>query len=147
MRRIGLGLLLAGLSLTLSGCGGGVVGGMLGYGSDPNRPVGNSPMMRRALGEATAAAPLRSEPGDVWPRAMPAVPTLSDLQKQTGGIGAGPAANGGAALPGMYVAPGGAPGGAPGPNPKGAVLIPNGNGTSTLILPDGSVKTVPTPKP
>ena len=27
----------------------------------------------------------------------------------------------------------------------GSVLIPNGNGTSTLIGPDGSVKTVPTP--
>ena len=143
MRRIGPGLLLAGLSLALSGCGGGVVGGMLGYGSDPNRPVGNSPTMRRALGEATSAAPLRSEPGDVWPRAMPAVPTLSDLQKQTGGIGAGPAPNAATMPPGMYAAPAGAPG----LNPKGAVMIPNGNGTSTLILPDGSVKTVPTPKP
>ncbi|MGC8477299.1 MAG: hypothetical protein ACP5NP_13165 [Acetobacteraceae bacterium] len=143
MRRIVPGLLLAGLSLTLSGCGGGVVGGMLGYGSDPNRPVGNSPMMRRALGEATSAVPLRSEPGNVWPRAMPAVPTLSDLQKQTGGLGTAPAANAGAAPPGIYAAPGGAPG----PNPPGAVMIPNGNGTSTLILPDGSVKTVPTPKP
>lgn len=30
--------------------------------------------------------------------------------------------------------------------PNGGVLIPNGNGTSTLIRPDGSVTTVPTPK-
>lgn len=32
------------------------------------------------------------------------------------------------------------------PNGNGGVLIPNGNGTSTLIRPDGSVTTVPTPK-
>jgi hypothetical protein len=32
------------------------------------------------------------------------------------------------------------------PNGNNGVLIPNGNGTSTLIRPDGSVTTVPTPK-
>lgn len=32
-----------------------------------------------------------------------------------------------------------------GPNGAGGILVPNGNGTSTLIRPDGSVETVPTP--
>lgn len=33
-------------------------------------------------------------------------------------------------------------------DPKGGtgILVPNGNGTSTLIAPDGSVQTVPTPR-
>ena len=33
-----------------------------------------------------------------------------------------------------------APGGGQG------IMVPNGNGTSTLIGPDGSIQTVPTPK-
>lgn len=38
------------------------------------------------------------------------------------------------------------PASAPGrtPAPGGGILVPNGNGTSTLIGPDGSVQTVPT---
>ena len=33
-------------------------------------------------------------------------------------------------------------------DPKGGtgLMVPNGNGTSTMIAPDGSVQTVPTPK-
>jgi hypothetical protein len=34
----------------------------------------------------------------------------------------------------------------PGPGQPGGIVIPNGNGTSTLIRPDGTVVTVPTPK-
>ena len=29
---------------------------------------------------------------------------------------------------------------------KSGLVVPNGNGTSTLIAPDGSVQTVPTPQ-
>ena len=32
------------------------------------------------------------------------------------------------------------------PRGPGAIMVPNGNGTSTIINPDGSVQTVPTPK-
>ncbi|HTR16437.1 MAG TPA: hypothetical protein VMI52_05310 [Acetobacteraceae bacterium] len=30
--------------------------------------------------------------------------------------------------------------------PKGSIVIPNGNGTSTVIGPDGSITTIPTPR-
>ncbi len=33
-----------------------------------------------------------------------------------------------------------------GPNGTTGLVVPNGNGTSTLIAPDGTVQTVPTPK-
>ena len=32
------------------------------------------------------------------------------------------------------------------PNGRTGLMVPNGNGTSTLIAPDGTVTTVPTPK-
>ena len=32
------------------------------------------------------------------------------------------------------------------PRGPGAIMVPNGNGTSTIISPDGSVQTVPTPR-
>jgi hypothetical protein len=32
------------------------------------------------------------------------------------------------------------------PNATGAIMVPNGNGTSTVINPDGSVQTIPTPR-
>jgi hypothetical protein len=37
--------------------------------------------------------------------------------------------------------------GKPGANDlKDAIVIPNGDGTSTVIMPDGSVRTIPTPQ-
>jgi len=33
-----------------------------------------------------------------------------------------------------------------GPGRNGSIVVPNGNGTSTIIGPDGSISTVPTPK-
>ncbi len=35
---------------------------------------------------------------------------------------------------------------APGNGQPGGIVVPNGNGTSTLIRPDGTVTTIPTPK-
>jgi hypothetical protein len=32
------------------------------------------------------------------------------------------------------------------PRGPGAIVVPNGNGTSTVINPDGSVQTIPTPR-
>ena len=32
------------------------------------------------------------------------------------------------------------------PSGPGAIMVPNGNGTSTIINPDGSVQTIPTPR-
>jgi hypothetical protein len=32
------------------------------------------------------------------------------------------------------------------PVPNGPIIVPNGNGTSTVIAPNGTVTTIPTPK-
>lgn len=213
MRRIALtGLLL------LSGCTGfgHFIGDTHTLASNPNKPVGNDSLsMQRANGNAGVATPLVPESGQVWPTAIPAMPTLADIQKQMdlngnaapqlgpvpSGPGQMPNLN---TLPGMQSVPSQAPvsGGtvrppsvtaplsttaplsnmpatsAP-PNltmPKigttittpsgsttviggtanyqtlapingqaGAILIPNGNGTSTLVMPNGTISSVPTP--
>ncbi|HUZ63985.1 MAG TPA: hypothetical protein VMU82_09795 [Acetobacteraceae bacterium] len=143
--------------------------------SNPNLPAGNSTTMERALGQPVPRQPLQSQAGNVWPGSIPAEPTLSDLEKQMNGTNpASPATTGGmqgiAPAPsgtGASVAPTGqnaAPifntnqgaavsaGGTsrfqtvPGVNGQnGGIVIPNGNGTSTLIMPNGNVQTVPTP--
>jgi hypothetical protein len=191
---------LLGLLLSLTGCVG--FGGFLEdthtFQSNPNMPPGDSENMRRAMGQDTAEKPLTPEPGNIWPPPAGPMPTLMDLEQQTGqnatpgapqtprGSGTPPPATGyGGTLPSI---PGGglgpeAPmampkattmpgiqpskppttyptspmpstttGSFPGYNtvttPQGqSIVVPNGNGTSTIIHPDGTVETVPTPKP
>jgi hypothetical protein len=116
-------------------------------GYNPHRPVVDSDNMRRVLGLASPTAALQTEPGDVWPGPLPPTPTLTDMQDM----------NSGAPLPAPF---------APRPEtppPPGAalhprvappvaattnapVIVPNGNGTSTVIHPDGKIETIPTPK-
>ena len=71
-----------------------------------------------------AVPPITAPP----PQPPPRSPTI-----QTG-TGAGTLNNGGSVS--TYTAPNGATG----------IVVPNGNGTSTLIGPDGGVQTVPTPR-
>jgi hypothetical protein len=212
MRRIALsGLLL------LSGCTGfgHFIGDTHTLNGNPNPPVGDSANMQRANGGAGVQEALLPETGQVWPTAIPQMPTLADIQKQMdlngnaapqlGPVPAGPGQmpNLGT-LPGMqgvtpmpnvpsslpsspgasiaplegmtppvkapYKAPpdlvmpkvgttiatpqGGATitGGtanyqtlAPINGQGGAILIPNGNGTSTLVMPNGTISTVNSP--
>ncbi|MCB8873855.1 hypothetical protein [Acidisoma silvae] len=213
MRRIALtGLLL------LSGCTG--FGHFIGQthtvASNPNKPTGNDSLsMQRADGKAGLAPTLVPESGQVWPTAIPAMPTLADIQKQmdlsgsaSPQLGPVPATPGQipslGTLPGMQGGTSSAPvsGGAVRPpavtNPlsttaplsnmnataappaltmpklgtaiatpqgsttiiggtanyqtlapingqSGAILIPNGNGTSTLVMPNGTISSVPSP--
>jgi hypothetical protein len=139
-----------------------------------NAPVGDSETLRRLRGLPVDVAPLTTEPGDVWPGPIQAQPTLEDLERQQGSPGQAelpvpgspgfrqqggtpPALNppspGGGVVPTPRgpVAPtgNGSPNfqqyqGTPGGSP-GGIMIPNGNGTSTLVHPDGTVETVPTP--
>jgi hypothetical protein len=130
--------------------------------SNPNKPVGDAENMRRVRGADTASAPLTTEPGNIWPSGFEAAPTLTDLESQKN-----QAAPLGATVPSAGRIPGTAPPGrTPGRQPAGSgaasgappsstpssappsngILIPNGNGTSTLIHPDGTMTTVPTPK-
>jgi hypothetical protein len=138
---------------------------------NPNRPIGDSENMRRVKGIEPSLEPLKPEAGNVWPGPIPAEPTLEDLQRtqsqdlmQLNGTTAPGSAGTGPALPAHQqprpaVPPGGStqsglpPELAPmrtippasGPD-SGNIVVPNGNGTSTVIRPDGSVITIPTPK-
>ena len=143
------------------------------FGSVPNAPAGNSQTMQRIRGESIDIKPILPEPGNVWPGPQPPDPTLDEMSKQQAaasrrGLVPPPANPGRMRMPG--IAPGGAgplsspvvqtPNGPSvtvgggsergykqlqSPTPGGSgILVPNGNGTSTLINPDGSVQTVPT---
>jgi hypothetical protein len=154
MRRIAL----VSLTLTLGGCG---------YhtwwnppfttGFNPNVPVTDSVNMSRVLGQGVAVTPLTTEPGDIWPGPLPPPKTLQDLeqQEQTGSqapVKGSPLARSGNALSAPL--PTGSRGGsstatpaAPGEPPADRrIIVPNGNGTSTVIYPDGRIETIPTPK-
>ena len=138
-----------------------------------NRPIGNSETMRRAEGKPVDTEPLRTEAGNVWPGPVQPQPTLEDLARQPaqplpnlegstppsianvptfaipviphhlqprpGDLGAG-------VLNGPLPSDGsGAPRLPPSSKASG-ITVPNGDGTSTVIAPDGSITTVPTPK-
>jgi hypothetical protein len=154
MRRIAL----VSLTIMLNGCG---------YhtwwnppfttGFNPNVPVTNSVNMGRVMGEGVAITPLATEPGDIWPGPLPPPQTLQDLERQ-GAMNSQPAApTKGSPLdragnPLLAPLPNGSPpdrGGtsAPGqPQADRRIIVPNGNGTSTVIYPDGRIETIPTPK-
>ena len=199
MRRIAL----LGLTLLLPACSGfdTFVNDTHWFGR-PNQPVGNSENMRRIRGLAAEQAPLRPEPGDVWPGPIPPQPTLEQLMREENQeiqqpppivgpyLNAPPAPPGhrqprgsstppGPVEPGLpplpnvpplpeaklprpgarvhvYQTPQGQMTGSQGPGgyeslttpngEPGGIAVPNGNGTSTIIMPNGNVLTVPTPK-
>jgi hypothetical protein len=107
-----------------------------------------------------AVTPLTTQPGDIWPGPLPPPTTLQDLEKQSQtGVEAptkgSPLGRSGASLTAPL--PNGTPGAKPGGTPSGAavgpgqppdqrIIVPNGNGTSTVIYPDGRIETIPTPK-
>lgn len=143
-------------------------------GYNPNTPVASSINMSRARGEGVAVTPLNTEPGDIWPGPLPPPRSLQDLQRQTpmatptgsmpmravpGGrpgnpllapLPGGGAAPSAAAPKGGYpVLPPAAPGTASTPAAPPVdrrIIVPNGNGTSTVIHPDGRIETIPTPR-
>jgi hypothetical protein len=216
MRRLSLsGLLL------LSGCTGfgSFIGNTHTFSGNPHPPVGDSANMQRAYGGAGVQEALIPETGQVWPTAIPAMPTLADIQKQMNLNGnaapeLGPVPAGPGQIPGLGTLPGmqNAPSPLPAPNPGtgtapgasltlppltgmtppvkspyveppdlvmpkvgtsittpqgaatitggtanyqtlapingqgGGILIPNGNGTSTLVMPNGTISTVNSPR-
>ena len=157
MRRIAL------LSLTLLTSG--LTGGCqyktwwnppLTSGYSPNTPISNSINMSRVRGEGVAVKPLTTEPGDIWPGPLPPARTLQDLERQTP-LGARPAfpvpgsplSRAGnpllAPMPGAGV-PKTEPGAGQPPPPDRRIIVPNGDGSSTIIHPDGRIETVPKPR-
>jgi hypothetical protein len=153
MRRIAL------LSLTtmLSGCG---------YhtwwnpsfttGYNPNMPISDSVNMSRVRGQDVAVKPLTTEPGDIWPGPLPPPKSLQDLERQSAGTAAAAPTKGSpldragnpllAPLPNGASGPSASPGTPGQPQADRRIIVPNGNGTSTVIYPDGRIETIPTPK-
>jgi hypothetical protein len=205
MRRIALGC----LCLSLASCGYNTWwNAPFSSGTNPNFPAGVSENMRRVSGEDVNVRALTPEPGDVWPGPIAPLPTLQDIEQQSGlqpqpeqavpgspqqmntvpnvptnprpgsSTPPPPAMPNFPALPPMssrptpnppvlpptpnttgpaqvYQTPGGpsvSTGGTTGyqtlstPGGGSAIVVPNGNGTSTIIHSDGKIETVPTPK-
>ena len=171
MRRPALLVLLC---LMLSGCG--LENHLpFVAGPDPYRPASDSETMQRVEGRAPSMPVLHEAPGNVWPGPVPAEPTLETLEQQQLQLPNQatppplPAETGSstppAALPPLPVIPAPPPvagepvapprrpsaafpvrGGMAVPSGGTGIVVPNGNGTSTIIRSDGSVETVPTPK-
>ena len=154
MRRIAL----LSLTMMLNGCGYNTWWNppfTTGY--NPNRPVSDSVNMSRVLGRDVAVTPLTPEPGDIWPGPLPPPKSLQDLEQQssTGFAPAAPTKGSPldrAANPLLAPLPNGTPGPAAASGTTGQppadrrIIVPNGNGTSTVIYPDGRIETIPTPK-
>lgn len=158
-------------------------------GSDPNRPRGDSVNLMRAMGDAPAVTPLLPEPGDIWPGPLPPMPTLQDVERDSGlnrfqppaPVPGSPSSSSPTSslpplpqqmppLPSTRAAPPTTPRDPTGriiqapsgpgvttggsdkyqttttPGGGSAIIVPNGNGTSTVIYPDGRIETIPTPK-
>jgi hypothetical protein len=124
------------------------------------------------MGTAVAVNPLVPEPGDIWPGPVPEMPTLQEVERDSG-MGsriqgamptsatptpssltpnmAPPARDPAGRIVNAPSGPGVTSGGTSGyqttTTPRGsAIIVPNGNGTSTIIHPDGRIETVPTPR-
>ncbi len=142
-------------------------------GMNPNLPFGLSENTDRARGRMPDEAPILPEPGNIWPGPPKPLPTLSDVSRLQGGEVSGDLKGGDAMHDGGSMSMGehdsiahgvsGADsfsgGGLDAPAPDaasrqrtrprggqgGSITIPNGDGTSTVVEPDGTVKTVKTP--
>ena len=150
MRRIALVC----LTLMLGGCGYHTWWNPpFSTGYNPNVPVTNSVNMGRVMGQGVAVTPLTTQPGDIWPGPLPPPKTLQDMERQSSvGTPQSGAPAKGSPMSRALVAPlpnGGSPGTPPAqaqPQADRRIIVPNGNGTSTVIYPDGRIETVPTAK-
>ncbi|MBV9747292.1 MAG: hypothetical protein JO157_00610 [Acetobacteraceae bacterium] len=112
------------------------------------RPTEPRPPLPKLLPQRRGSS---TPPGSVEPGLEPALPpTPAPLPPPPRGPSGSPPPGGAVQLPGgVGVDTGGTsgyrqltlPNGQP-----GAIVVPNGNGTSTVIGPDGSVTTIPTPR-
>ncbi len=137
------------------------------FARNPNLPPGTDENTLHAEGRDTAMQPLLPEPGNIWPGPPPPMPTLTDVEQQQNVQPLPPIENPPATPaprpapsappvintptgPRISNGPVGVPGGAStATNPAQGgqdIIVPNGNGTSTVISPDGSVRTIPTPR-
>jgi hypothetical protein len=137
MRRIAT----LGLILLLAGCGtdfGHFINDTHTFQAGPNMPGGNSENLRRVMGQDATQTALTPEPGNIWPPPAGPMPTLMDLEKQSGSqqsVGSlTPAPTGSSTPPGFggslpTVPRGGLGAEAPAPMPRAAQMPSIGPGT------------------
>jgi hypothetical protein len=154
---------------------GGFLGDVFNLRGAPNRPAIESPNARRVTGTAEEVEPLQTEPGNVWPGPLPPPRTMSDMQREMGaplapidapaprGSIAPPPATPAALPPAIAPSPGGrvlqTPQGPATtiiggngvetftlPSGRSGIVMPNANGTLTLIAPDGTTQTIAAPR-
>lgn len=130
-----------------------------GLESGPEQPVPGSPLNRGVVPPLREEGPPSPPPSPTHGSSMPpgsVQPGLAPLPQQHG-VAPGPAPQvPPAPQPGQVVptqeGPAVTTGGTQGyrtitlPGGGTAIVVPNGNGTSTVIKPDGSIETIPTPK-
>lgn len=159
---------LAGVCLILSGCSG--FGKYISDtatlpGENPNAPAGSDLTMRRVKGYRSGEPPILPQAGDIWPGPPAPLPTLEDVEKDRSGT----ALDSTSPESGSMLPDGGEMnlgetekkdqgGKLPDAEPDVAehygakrgnastIEIPNGDGSVTLIRPDGSVSTLPAKK-
>ena len=125
-----------------------------GQAPSTEKPVPGSPLF-----EGTQPPPYQPPPpparGSSTPPTssnQPGPPKLSTPTPPSAGVPAPPAANPGGQVYQTQKGPGVTSGGTSGyqtlttPGGGSAIVIPNGNGTSTIIHSDGAIETVPTPR-
>lgn len=106
-------------------------------GAEPGAPAGRQP---RPLGSSTPPGSNQPRPGfpaSVPPLALPRTTPGPGPQGQIVQTPGGPAVDAGGTSSYRQLTT---------PRGPGAIMVPNGNGTSTIINPDGTVQTVPTPR-
>ncbi len=142
-------------TLLLTGCSG---SGFWAYegntftlpGANPNMPVSAAENFQRARGaKVSNVQPQLTEAGDIWPAPLPPLPSLPGYQISEQDLGNPPppsALGGGSSRHGVYVPPSSALEIGNTASSNGPIIVPNGNGTSTVISPSGAVSTIPTPK-
>ena len=131
-----LGLTLT-LTLPLAGCGDTWWNPPLTGGFSPHAPKVDSDNMRRVMGLDAPTTALQTEPGNVWPGPLPPSPTLSDIANTS---------NQEPLPPPFAPHESAAPSRTTASQPAAPTVVPNGNGTSTVIHSDGRIETIPTAK-
>lgn len=108
-------------------------------GAQPGLPAGRQP--RPTRGSSTPPGNIQPGPGGIpSPNHLPPAPPTSNAPRPPGGVvntPQGPAVDAGGTNSYRQLNT---------PAGPGAIIVPNGNGTSTIINPNGSVQTVPTPR-
>jgi hypothetical protein len=143
---------------------------------NPNAPSGESENIYRVRGQDPSVPLLTTEAGDIWPGPLTPPPTLKDLEASGGtapqseaplpgspldrgsrtsypsqslsiGSSASPLGNAKVGFASHQpVAPVSGYQTTTTPGGGQSIIVPNGNGTSTVIHPDGRIETVPTSK-